>query len=133
MPILGGYSTPGTAIVTTAETLAQNIPPTAVAEPAAAAGALAIRGNVQIATGTTVTEIFVRLRVGQNNVSTALVDTAEPVAAGASGNFAAPFEFIDPNGVVNLSQGYSITVVQTGAGTNGSVTAVDYEVDVVVP
>lgn len=129
---LAGTSAPALTITTVTETLAQNIPATPITPPPQAT-AVIVRGRVTITTGTTVTGIVVRLRGGQNNTTTNLIDSAEPVAAGASGSYSAPFEFEDTN-LANIGiGGYSVTVVQTGAGTNGSVTNVDYEVDYVIP
>lgn len=132
MPFLSGVSAPATSITTTTETLAANIPATQISPPPNAT-AIVVRGRITVTTGTTVTSLVARLRGGQSNTTTNLIDTAEPVAAGASGSFSVPFEFIDTN-LANLGiAGYSLTVVQTGAGTNGTITNVDYEVDYVVP
>lgn len=129
---LAGTSAPATTITTTAETLAANIPATPVTPPPNAT-AVIIRGRITVTTGTTVTSLVARLRGGQSNTTTNLIDTADPVAAGASGSFSVPFEFEDTSLADIGIAGYSLTVVQTGAGTNGTVTAVDYEVDYAIP
>jgi hypothetical protein len=132
MSLRGGYATPATAITTTTETLAQNIPAYPVSFPPNASGFVVVRGTLIVSTGAGTTQLVVKLRVGQSNTSTALVGTAAPVDSGASGSFAAPFVLIDSNGQVNLTgSGYSITVVQTSATGNGTVTAVNYEVDLI--
>lgn len=132
MPILAGTAAPAATITTTTETLMANIPATQI-QPPPNATAVIVRGRAAIATGSTVTALVFRLRAGQNNTTTAQVDVSEPVDAGASANFGGEFEFIDTN-LANLGAGgYSLTVVQTGAGGNGTVTNIDYEVDYVTP
>ena len=129
---LAATSAPATTITTTTETLAANIPATPVTPPPNAT-AVIIRGRVTVATGAAATSLIAKLRGGQNNTTTNQIDTSEPVAAGASGNFSAPFEFIDTN-LANIGiAGYSVTVTQTAATGNGTVSAVDYEVDYAVP
>ena len=129
---LAATSAPAATITTTSETLAANIPATPITPPPNAT-AVIVRGRITVTTGTTVTSLVARLRGGQNNTSTNLIDSAEPVAAGASGSFSVPFEFEDTN-LANIGiAGYSLTVVQTGAGTNGTIANVDYEVDYVIP
>ena len=125
-------ASPGTSIVTTAETLMANIPATPITPPPNAT-AVIVRGRAQITTGTTVTSLSFKLRAGQNNTTTAQVDTGDTVAAGASATFGGEFEFQDTN-LANLGiAGYSLTVVQNGAGANGTVLNVEYEVDFAVP
>lgn len=129
---LTGSSAPSSAITTTTETLAINIPATALTPPPNAT-AVIIRGRININTGTTVTGLAIKLRAGQNNTTTAQVDTGITLDAGASGTFGGEFEFQDAS-LANLGTGgYSITVTQNGAGTNGTLLNVEYEVDYAVP
>lgn len=128
--VQSAISTPGTNIVTTAETLAANIPPSPLAEPSGSPQTVIIRGGVKVATGSGVGALIVTLRVGQNNTATAAVGAACRSGAGASATGYAPFTFIDPAGLVNLvNSGYSITITQIGATGNGTVSEVVYEVD----
>jgi len=131
MTLLAATSTPATTITTTSETLAANIPAFPLSPPGAAQ-AIVIRGNIAVTTGTAVTALAVRLRVGQNNTTTALVDAAEPMMAAASGSYSAPFEFEDTV-FGDANSGYSLTVVQTGATGNGTITQVEYSVDLAIP
>lgn len=130
MPSLKSLSSsPGTTITTTTETLAINIPPSPLTLPGASPGNIIIRGTLFIATGASTTSLAVRLRVGQNNTTTNQIGNAVIIPAGA-GNFAIPFTIIDNSGAANLNNsGYSVTVVQSSAAANGTVTAVAVEVD----
>ena len=129
---LAGSAAPSSAITTTTETLAINIPATQITPPPNAT-AVIVRGRVNLNTGTTVTGIAVKLRAGQNNTTTAQVDTGVTLDAGASGTFGGEFEFQDTS-LANLGiGGYSITVTQNGAGSNGTLLNVEYEVDFAVP
>lgn len=131
--VLSSRTTPATTITTTTETLAVNIPATVISLPMASPQQFIIRGMLYITTGTTVTALVVKLRVGQSNTTTAQVGNSITVPAGASGLYAVPFWFIDTNPGNLPTSGYSVTIVQTGAGGNGTVTEVDYEVDYSVP
>lgn len=122
---------PGTTITTTTETVAANIPAFPV-QAALQGQGVVIEGAVIVATGAGVTAIQVKLRVGQNNTTTAQVDATEPVAAGASGTFSASFEFVDLT-YADLASGYTITVTQVGATGNGTVSQVDWDVDLATP
>ena len=136
MPSLtNARSTPGTAIVTTAETLAANIPGVPLTLPGGSPQGIIIRGMVYITTGTGVTGLIVKLRAGPNNTTTAQIGGNVPVPAGASLLQAVPFTIIDGAGPVNMNAngGYSLTVTQVGATGNGTITEVDYEVDYSVP
>ena len=129
---LTGTAAPGSTITTTTETLVANIPATQLTPPPAAT-AVIVRGRLNIATGATVTGLAVKLRAGQNNTTTGQVDTTISLDAGASGNFGGEFEFQDPN-LANIGTGgYSVTVTQTGATGNGTVTNAEFEVDYVIP
>jgi len=123
-------STPASAIVTTAETLAVNIPAQPLTPPPGAPQAVIVRGALKITTGASTTSLAVRLRAGQNNTTTAQVGNTNTVACGAGATFTVPFHFIDTAGPANLAlSGYSITVVQTAASANGTIVEVTYEVD----
>jgi hypothetical protein len=129
---LAGTAAPAATITTTGETLMANIPATQI-QPPPDATAIIIRGRAAIATGASVTSLVFRLRAGQNNTTTAQVDVSDPVDAGASGSYGGEFEFEDTS-VANIGTGgYSLTVVQTAATGNGTVTNVDYEADYVIP
>lgn len=131
MTLLTAHLAPATTITTTTETLAANIAPMAIIPPVTAQG-LVIRGVVVVTTGTGVTGLTVKLRAGNNNTTTAQVDVSETAPAGASAPFEVPFEFSDAT-IQDLATGYSITVTQAGATGNGTVTAVDYDVDLAAP
>ena len=131
MTLLAAASAPGTTIVTVAETLAANIPAFPLQAPGQAQ-AIVIRGSVTITAGTTVTALVARLRVGQNNTTTAQVGVALTEAATASVSNTIGFEYEDTV-LSDSNSGYSITIAQTGAGTNGTITQVEYSVDLAVP
>ena len=128
MPNLASaYSTPATSIVTTAETLAVNVPSTPLALAPGQPAQVIVRGTLNITTGTGVTAVQVKLRVGQNNTTTAQVAQTEQIQVAASTLEEVPFHFDDLT-PADLASGYSITVVQVGATGNGTVTSVEYEV-----
>ena len=130
MTLFTAHSAPGTTITTTSETLAANIPATMITPPANATG-LVIRGIIVINAGASTASIGVKLRVGLNNTSTAQVDTTQVSVAVASASNAADFEFTDTN-IQDWASGYSLTVVQNSATGNGTITTVDYDVDIAV-
>lgn len=131
MTLLTAHAAPATTITTTTETLAANIAPMTIVPPGNAQG-LVIRGTVVVTTGATTTAVSVKLRLGNSNTTTAQIDATETGAAGASAAFAVPFEFSDAT-VADLASGYSITVTQVGATGNGTVTAIDYDLDLAAP
>jgi hypothetical protein len=132
MPFLAATSAPAATVTTTAETLAANIPATPITPPPNAT-AVIVRGRITVTTGSATTSLFARLRLGQSNTTTNLIDTPNPVDAGASGSYTVPFEFQDTN-LANIGiAGYSLTIVMTNASGNGTIAAVDYEVDYAVP
>lgn len=131
MALLAIRSAPGTTITTTSETLATNIPATPY-QPSGLTQAITVSGTVTVTTGATVTSLTVKLRLGNNNTTTAQVDTSQTYAAGASGSFTASFEFADLS-PADLNQGYSVTVTQNGATGNGTITDVEINVDQAVP
>jgi hypothetical protein len=89
---------------------------------------------VWVTTGTTVTALIVKLRAGQSNTTTAQIGNSLELPSLASTLMAIPFHFIDTSGISNANNlGYSVTVSQVGAGSNGTVTAVTYEVDYSTP
>jgi hypothetical protein len=126
-------SSPATSVVTTAETLAANIPATPLALPGGSPQQVIIRGGVVITTGASVTQVSVKLRVGQNNTTTAQVGNTETEVAAAAATLYVPFEFVDlvPGDLVN--SGYSITVSQVAATGNGTIVQVVYEIDYTIP
>jgi hypothetical protein len=127
-------TTPATSIVTTAETLAQNVPAGPLNLPGGAPANVIVRVTVWITTGTGVTALAVKLRTGQNNTTTGQIGSTAQDPVIASTLQAVTFVFIDPNGGVNYpAGGYSITVSQVGATGNGTVTAVNSEVDITIP
>lgn len=126
--IASTYVTPGTTLVTTAETVGVNVPATPLTLPAGAAPNVIVRGVAIISTGTGTAALQAKLRVGQNNTTTAQVGQTEQIACGASTpGVELPFHFTDLT-PVDLASGYSITVSQFGATGNGTVTSVEYEV-----
>lgn len=131
MTLIAGTSAPAATITTTSETVAVNIPAMPVQPPAAAQG-IVIRGNITVTTGTATTAVTVKLRVGQNNTTTAQVGIGEPMACGASASFSVPFEFVDLT-YGDLASGYTVTVTATAATGNGTVTQAEYDVDLAVP
>lgn len=126
-----------TTLVTTAETTAitvgaprQPMAASAVASAGAPTG-VRIRGLLVVTTGTTVTALVVRIRQGS---LTGAVVTTFTIAAGASVvGVAVPFDAIDSSAAALPLTGleYFVTVSQTGAGTNGSVTFAIAETSVV--
>lgn len=133
MPVfLAGTSAPAATITTTAETLAANIPATPITPPPNAT-AVIIRGRIVVTTGTTTSALTAKLRTGQGNTTTGQVDTSEPVDAAAGVSQTVPFEFQDTILANPGIAGYSITVTQTAATANGTITAVEYELDYVIP
>lgn len=125
-------SAPGTNVVTTAETLAANIPPTQFTPPPNAT-AVIIRGRINITTGTGVTSLSARLRGGQNNTTTNQIDSDSKQNSSASLLNSVVFFFIDTN-LQNITiAGYSLNLLQNGATGNGTINNVDYEVDYVIP
>lgn len=143
MALAGGYSLVSGTVPTTVETLVLNIPAVAVPIGQQATGQVAIRGNVQLTTGTATSALAIRCRVATGNTTSALLDQTETIPATAGVALSAPYEFIDPAGLIypstpsgvvtgNLQvSGYSITVTQLGASGNGSLTAGEYEVEVI--
>ena len=129
--VVSGTSAPATSVVTTAETLAANIPASPIAEPPGSPQTVVVRGNIVFTTGASTTAVQIKLRVGQSNTTTAQVaDTEQLQVAAATTNEELSFEFIDPAGQANLSaSGYSVTVTQVGATGNGTVVRVNFEVD----
>jgi len=129
--VLSGSVSPATSVVTTAETLAANIPASPIAEPGASPQTVVIRGAIVFTTGASTTGVQVKLRVGQNNTTTAAVGNPEQTqVAAATSNEILEFEFIDPAGQANLTaSGYSLTVTQVAATGNGTVVQVNYEAD----
>ena len=129
MPNLASaYATPGTAIVTTAETVAQNVPATPLALPMGSPANVIVRGTLNITTGASVTALQAKLRVGQNNTTTAQVGQTEQVPAIASTLQEIEFHFEDLTPADLSASGYTITVIQIAATTNGAVTSAEYEV-----
>ena len=127
---LSNYSTPATTITTTTETLAQNIPASPIVLPLGSPQQIIVRGMVWVTTGAATASVTVKLRVGQSNTTTAQVGNSAIMSCNASTLQSFPFHFIDTSGQADLSgSGYSITVTQTSATGNGTVTAVTYEVD----
>lgn len=126
-------STPATTITTTTETLASNVPVFPLVPPGASPQNVIVRGCVWVTTGTGVTALNVKLRVGQSNTTTNQVGSTITILCGASALYAVPFHFIDTVAADSGASGYSITVTQTGASGNGTVTAVTYETDISVP
>jgi hypothetical protein len=119
---------PGTTLVTTAETLAANIPAGPLQLPGGSPVQIIIRGMIYVTTGSAAGGLAARLRLGQNNTTTNLIGNAATVPCGASGLFVVPFTFIDTLPADYTGSGYSLTVVQTGASGNGTITQVVYEV-----
>ena len=129
MPNLASaYSTPATAIVTTAETVAVNVPATPLALPMGSPQNVVVRGTLNITTGASVTALQAKLRVGQNNTTTAQVGQTEQMPAIASALQEIPFHFEDLTPADLTASGYTITVIQVAATTNGTVTSAEYEV-----
>jgi hypothetical protein len=133
--LLSAVGTPATTtITTTSETLAMNIAAFPVSLPAASPQQLIIRGSITITSGSAAADLVAKLRVGQNNTSTAQVGTSEEVPCTASTTASVPFHFIDTSGVTNLTaSGYSLTITQVSATGNGTILQVTYEVDYSVP
>jgi hypothetical protein len=133
MSSIGGAMTaPATSLVTTAETLAANIPVPPLQAPAGALG-VSIRGNVVITPGASTTSFLIKLRAGLNNTTTAQIGIAEGVTCvAAAANSSASFHFIDVN-LPDAQSGWSLTVTQLAATGNGTITQVSYEVDVILP
>lgn len=134
MSLATSYTTPGTTIVTTAETVAANIPVSPVYEggPGGGLSGIVVRGTVSITTGTGVTSGSVKLRTGQNNTTTGQIAQTETIPLVASLLQEIPFEFVDNSVPIggNLNNlGYTITVTQNAATGNGAVTAVTWETD----
>lgn len=134
MSLASSYSTPGTTITTTTETTAANVPASPIYEGGPGGGntGVVVRGCVYVTTGTGVTALSAKLRVGQNNTTTAQNGQTLTVPAIASTLVAVPFHFVDPTAPVGVNlnnSGYTITVTQTGASGNGTVTAVTWETD----
>jgi hypothetical protein len=113
--VLSGTSAPATSVVTTAETLAANIPVSPVAEPGGSPQTVVIRGVIIFTTGASTTGVQVKLRVGQNNTTTAQVgDTEQEQVAASTSNETISFEFIDAAGQANMTaSGYSLTVTSS--------------------
>ena len=134
MPNIGSAtSAPATSIVTTAETLAVNIPVTPLSLPGASPQQVIIRGGVVVTTGASTTQLSVKLRAGQSNTTTAQVGNTETEVAAAAATLYIPFEFVDTT-VGNLTGlGYSITVSQVAATGNGTIVQVVYEIDYTIP
>ena len=129
MPNLASaYSTPATAIVTTAETVAVNVPATPLALPGGSPAQVIVRGALNITTGAATTAVQVKLRVGQNNTTTNQVAQTEQIQVAASTLEEIPFHFTDLVPADLVASGYSITVTQVAATGNGTVTSVEYEV-----
>lgn len=130
MPNLASaYATPGTSILTTTETLAVNVPATPLALPGGSPQNVVVRGTLVIATGASTTAVQVKLRVGQNNTTTAQVGQTEQIqVAAATAAEEIPFHFEDLTPADLTASGYSITVSQIAATGNGTVTSAEYEV-----
>jgi hypothetical protein len=127
--IASATASPATSIVTTAETLAANIPQTPLTLPGGSPVQVIIRGQVAVTTGAATTAVQVKLRVGQNNTTTAQVAQTEQIQVAASTLEEIPFHFTDPaTANLTVNGGYSITVTQVAATGNGTVTQVEYEV-----
>jgi hypothetical protein len=132
MSLLGGMvASPGITLTTASETVLEQIGPFQLTPPPNCSG-IVIRGHIVITTGTAVTAINLKLRAG-TTVAGAQIGTGEQAAAGASGNWGAPFHFVDAN-LQNLTQnGYVITGIQVAATGNGNLLQVSYELDYIVP
>ena len=126
--VASGTSAPATVITTTAETLAQNIPPSPLYLPGGSPQLVTIRVTVWVTTGTGVTAVQVKIRAGQNNTTTAQVGQTAQTVAIASTLMAFTEIFVDTLPADLSASGYSVTVSQIGATGNGTVTAVVYEV-----
>lgn len=86
--------------------------------------------TINITEGTTGTAFVLRLRQG-TLVSGALVGAALTVTLAAAANFQGTFVFRDASGVINQPGGsaYNVTVAETGATANGTVNAIDIQVE----
>ena len=131
MSLLAANSAPNTTVVTTAETVAVNIPAFPLTPPANGV-AIIIRGIVSVTVGTTAASVSVKLRTGQNNTTTGQVDLTETEVGVAAATDSFPFEFEDVV-FADANLGYSITVTQPAATANGTITQVEYSVDVAIP
>ena len=131
MPNLASaYASPGTTITTTTETLAANVPAGPLALPGGSPQVVAVRCTVWVTTGTGVTALAIKLRVGQSNTTTNQVGQSAQEVVIASALQAVQITFYDTTPGKYSGSGYSITVSQIGATGNGTVTAVGYEVAV---
>lgn len=128
--IKSAISSPASTITNATETLAVNIPASPIQEPGSSPQAVIVRGSIKVTTGTSTTALTAKLRVGQNNTTTAQVGQSMTVPAVAGSVFAVPFHFIDTAGPGNLNaSGYSLTITQVGGAANGTLQEVTYEVD----
>lgn len=126
--IASAYTQPGTAMVTSGETVAQNIPVTPLALPPGAQQQVIVRVTVWVTTGAGVSSVTLKLRTGQNNTTTNQVGQSAQIAAVASTLQAFTAIFIDTVPADLPALGYTITATGNGATGNGTVTAVAYEV-----
>lgn len=117
-------STAGATLTTTAETVAITSPVLAVNAPNGQ-GVL-ISGTVAGATGTGVTSVQVRVRIGSNTTSGTVVGLVMQESAAASSFYSFGFSVLDTSvGTPSAPSGnavYSVTVQQVGATGNGTVT-----------
>lgn len=110
-------NTATTTLVTTAETAVLTMTGISTRGPSDQVG---IEGQVQITPGTAATGARIRVRRG-NGLTGAVVGSIQDIPVTAAVLNSAPFSVVDTPGEV-AGQAYTVTVVQTAATANGSVT-----------
>lgn len=87
-----------------------------------------IEGSVRLLTGTGTTAVTLRVREG-NGITGTVVGETIPLTVGAAINQPIPFGFTyNPASIANML--YSVTVQQTAASANGTVTSASMAVSV---
>lgn len=110
-------------VVTTNETVAHTSLPVSQSVDGEA---VTIEGSVRLLTGTNTTAVTVRIREG-NGITGTVVGETIPVTVGAAINDPIPFGFTyNPASIAGMV--YSVTVQQTGASANGTVTSANMTV-----
>lgn len=115
-------ASPGTALVTTAETVAATTPVLNVDQ---VGQGVQISGTVTGATGAGVTSVQVRVRAGAGLAGAVVASAVFQEAQGASSFYSMAFQLVDTTvGVPGAPQGqvqYTVTVQQVGATGNGTI------------